>query len=296
MGVGVFKAGLDANGWPIALEVHTIGQPYDGPDQQWRGLTSPPYFVPSYRYTVHVATSHVVCVPRRATGGSTNAFYLETFIDELAHAAAKDPYLYRRELVARNPVGKPGVGGFLVRDEWLTALDAVAKMSGWGTPLPEGWARGIAIDDRRRGMAMTENTYTTVCAQVHTVSVSRRGEVRLHRTDVAFDEGFSLVNRLSVLKQIEGQIAWGFSDALHQGVTIRDGRAVEVNFDTYTVSRMNEYPKEVNIAFFKTNKWIYGVGEEAIPQVAPAICNAVFKITGKRVRSLPLKNHDLSWG
>jgi len=83
---------------------------------------------------------------------------------------------------------------------------------------------------------------------------------------------------------------------MYQATTIRDGRAVETNFDTFPVSRMNEYPKEVNIAFFKTKKWLYGTGEEAIPQVAPAIAEAIFKITGKRIRSLPFRNHDLSWG
>jgi len=83
---------------------------------------------------------------------------------------------------------------------------------------------------------------------------------------------------------------------VYQETTIRDGRPVECNFDTFPVSRMNEYPREVNIAFLKTNRWITGAGEEAIPPVPPAICNAVFKITGKRIRSLPLKNHDLSWG
>jgi isoquinoline 1-oxidoreductase beta subunit len=143
---------------------------------------------------------------------------------------------------------------------------------------------------------MTDSTYTSIVAEVHTVEVNRRGQLRLHRVDVAFDEGFSLVNPLSVKKQIEGQIAWGYDDAMYQALTVQDGRAVEVNFDTYPVSRLNEQPREINIAFFKTNKWIYGVGEEAIPQVAPAICNAVFVITGKRIRSLPLKNHDLSWG
>jgi isoquinoline 1-oxidoreductase beta subunit len=297
MGVGTFKAGLDADGWPVAIEVQTSGQEYNPPDQQYRGLTTLPYFVPHYRYTTHRPKTHVPCIPRRGTGSTTNGFYLESFIDELAHAVGKDPYVYRRELIARNPPPpKTGIGGFRYRDDWLKALDMAAKMSGWGTPLPAGWARGIAIDDRRRGLAQTDSTYTTIVAQVHTVEVSRRGQIRLHRVDVAFDQGFSFVNRLSVKKQVEGQIAWGYDDALYQAVTIRDGRAVEVNFDTYPVSRLNEYPREVNIAFFKTSKWIYGVGEEAIPQVAPAMCNAVFRITGKRIRSLPLKNHDLSWG
>ena len=128
------------------------------------------------------------------------------------------------------------------------------------------------------------------------MSVSRRGQLRIHRVDVSHDEGFSHVNPLSVRKQIEGQINWGYDDTMYQELTIRDGRFVEVNFDQYPVSRMNEYPPEVNIAFFKTNKWLYGCGEEAIQQVAPAIANAVFRITDKRIRSLPLKNHDLSWG
>ncbi len=291
MGLGVLKAGLDADGWPIAIEVRTTGD-YSG-DQATRGLTASPYFVPNYRFESRPRRFHVPFVQRRATGSSINCFYVESFIDELAHTAGKDPYLYRRELIARNPAPpKPGVGGFNQRDNWLKALDMVAEMSGWGRPLPEGWARGIAIDDRRR----TTRPHTTVCAQVHTVSVSRRGQLRLHRVDVALDEGFSFVNPLSVRKQVEGQIAWGYDDAMYQEVTIRDGHAVEVNFDTYPISRMNEYPREVNIAFFKTNKWLYGTGEEAIPQVAPAISSAVFQITGKRIRSLPLRHHDLSWG
>ena len=297
MGIGLFKAGLDADGWPIAMEAHSSGANYGG-DQQWRGLTAPPYFVPNYRYMAHLNTnqnpkSHVPLDTRRATGSSTNCFYLESFIDELAHAAGKDPYMYRRELIARNPSEPtPGVGGFRGRDDWLKALDRVTEMAGWGTSLPEGWARGIAIDDRRR----PSRNSTTICAQVHTVSMSRSGQVRLERTDVVFDTGFTLINPLTVRKNVEGQIQWGYDDALYQEVTIRDGRAVEVNMDTYPISRMNEYPRDVNIEFMKTNKWLYGIGEEAIPQVAPAICNAVFRVTGKRIRSLPLKNHDLSWG
>jgi isoquinoline 1-oxidoreductase beta subunit len=292
MGVAILRAGLDADGWPIAVDVRTSGSNYTG-DQQYRGLHAWPYWIPHYRYTTHDPQSHVPVVPRRATGSSTNAFYQESFIDELAAAAGKDPYLYRRELVTRNPMPPAkGIGGYSQRNDWLTALDLAAKMSGWGTPLPAGWARGIAIDDRRRP---TRNT-TSVCAEVHTVEVTRRGQLRLHRVDIAFDEGFGFVNPLSVRKQLEGQIAWGYDDAMYQAVTIKDGRAVEVNVDSYPISRMNEYPRQVNIGYFKTGRWLYGTGEEAIPQVAPAICNAVFKITGKRIRSLPLKNHDLSWG
>jgi isoquinoline 1-oxidoreductase beta subunit len=111
-----------------------------------------------------------------------------------------------------------------------------------------------------------------------------------------FDQGFSFVNPLAVRKQIEGQIAWALSDAMWQEITIKDGRTVEGNFDVYQVARMADYPPEVNIAFLKTdNKWILGVGDEAISQIAPAMAQAIFKITGKRIRSLPFGKQDLSW-
>ena len=290
MSVCLLKGGLGADGWPIAIEVRHATA-WMG-DQGYRCLSAPPYFMPNYRVSVHYPTTHVPIGTRRGTGPAPNAFYLESFIDELANAAGMDPYMYRRELITRNPSApNGGVGGFPHRDDFLRALDMVAESSGWGTPLPEGWARGIAIDDRRR----PTRTTSTICAQVHTVEVTRRGQLRVHRVDVAFEEGFALIHPLSVRKQVEGQIAWAYDDTMHQGTTIEDGRAVERNFDTFPVSGLAEHPKEINIQFFKSRRWITGAGEEAIPSVPPAICNAVFKITGKRFRSIPLKNHDLSW-
>jgi len=298
LGIGRFEAALDADGWPVGIAMRTVGDRYDTvntpagtyknlvAEQAVRGLHELPYHFPVRHYDVHTRNSHVPVGFRRATGSSVNVFFLESFIDELAHAAGKDPYEYRRELVARN-------ANFCGRDDWLKALDLVTEMSGWGTPLPEGWARGIAIDDRRR----PSRTTVALCAEVVTVSVSRAGLLRLERVDVVFDEGFSFVNPLSVRKQIEGQVAWGLGDAMWQEITVKDGRVVEGNFDAFQIARMADYPLQVNISFLKTdNKWISGVGEEAIPQIAPAIAQAVFKITGKRIRSLPLGNHDLSWG
>ena len=305
MGTAVFRAGLDAEGWPIAIDVrhaHAIEPAWPLLDSN-RGLAQPPYWVPNYRLSQHIVETHIPAGRVRGTGATVNAFYMESFIDELADAAGKDPYEYRRELIARNPPENyedrfhgTGIGGFKYRDDWLRALDMVVEMSGWGQPLPDGWARGLSIDDRRRGIGAGTGRQGTICAQVHTVEVTRRGQLRLHRSDVVFEEGFGLINPLSVRKQIEGQMAWAYNDAVHQGITIQDGRAVECNFDTFPVAPMREYPSEVNIRFLKTNKWIEGAGEEAIPNVAPAICNAVFRITGKRFRSIPLKNHDLSWG
>ena len=301
--IGKCTAALDANGWPIAMDVHyvqTVGVAWPADS---RGLAMPPYWVPNYRLHQHIATSHIPPGRVRSTGARPNVFYVETFIDELAHAAGRDPYQYRRELIARNPpenaqdrfIGT-GVGGFRYRDDWLRALDMVTKMASWGKKLPESWAQGIAIDDRRRGVVRGNGRQGTICSQVHTVEVTRQGQVKVHRVDVVFDQGFSLINPLTVRKNIEGQIAWGISDAFYQEANVKDGAIVECNFDTYPVSRMNEYPKEINIEWLKTNKWIEGAGEEAIPCVTPAIYNAIFKITGKRIRSAPLKNHDLSWG
>jgi isoquinoline 1-oxidoreductase beta subunit len=126
--------------------------------------------------------------------------------------------------------------------------------------------------------------------------MTRAGQLRLERVDVVFDEGFSLVNPLSVRKQIEGQVAWALSDAMWQEITIEDGRTVQGNFDQYRIARMADYPPQVNIRFLKTNnKWILGVGDEAISQIAPAMAQAIFKITGKRIRSLPFGKQDLSW-
>ena len=290
MSVCLLKAGLDADGWPIAMEVRHATA-WDLGDMGTRGLASPPYYMPNYRLTLHRPMTHVPIGTRRGTGAAPNAFYMEGFIDELAHTAGKDPYAYRRELISRNPP-KGGVGGFPHRDDFIRALDMAAKMSEWGKPLPEGWARGIAVDDRRR----PSRTTSTICAEVHTLEVTKRGQLRLHRVDVAFEQGFALIHPMAVRKQIEGQIPWGYDDTMYQATTLKDGRAVERNFDLFNVSRMSECPKQVNIEFFKSKRWITGAGEEAIPTVPPAIVNAVFTVTGKRFRSIPLKDQDLSWG
>jgi isoquinoline 1-oxidoreductase beta subunit len=297
MGIAQYEAALDADGWPLAIKLRSIADRYDRnlqrtgtyknqvADGSVRGLDQLPYFVPTVYFDVHTKNSHVPVGFRRSSGSAANVFYAESFIDELAHAAGKDTYEYRRALIARN-------ANFPNREDWLKALDLVAKMSGWGSPLPEGWARGIAIDDHRR----STRPATSLCAHVVTVSMTRGGVLRLERVDVVFDQGFSLVNPLSVRKQIEGQIAWALSDAMWQEITIKDGRTVQGNFDQYRIARMADYPPQVNIQFLETNnKWILGVGDEAISQIAPALTQAIFKITGKRIRSLPFGKQDLSW-
>jgi isoquinoline 1-oxidoreductase beta subunit len=282
MGLARLKAGLDAEGWPVALEVRTCMQRDGfGPDASF-DVTSR-YHVPNYRYSSHTTRFHVPTGTRRGVGQAAHEFYRESFIDELAHAAGQDPYRYRRELIARTSLP--------YRADMIAALDMAAEMSGWGTPLPKGMARAIALEER----GAEGNASATISAMVHTVSLSRDGKVKLERVDVAHDTGFGLVNPLSVKKQIEGQITWFYNDAMHQETTIADGRVVENNFDRFPLSRIAEDPPVVNIRFFPTRHWLIGMGHDRATSVQSAIGEAVFQVTGKRFRDLPFRKHDLRW-
>jgi isoquinoline 1-oxidoreductase beta subunit len=282
MGMARLKAVLDADGWPLALEVRTsMQQDGFGPDASFDVASR--YYVPNYRFSNHTTNFHVPVGTRRGVGQAAHEFYRESFIDELAHATAKDPYRYRRELIARTELP--------FKADMLKALDLAAEMSGWGTPLPRGVARAIALEERG---AETGNS-ATISAMVHTVSVSRDGRVKLERVDVAHESGFGLVNPLSVRKQIEGQITWFYNDAMHQACNIENGAIAENNFDRFSISRIDEDPLQINIQFFPTAHWLVGMGHDRGTSVQAAIANAVFQITGKRLRDLPLRQHDLTW-
>jgi CO/xanthine dehydrogenase Mo-binding subunit len=191
--------------------------------------------------------------------------------------------MYRRELLLRSKAP--------YRDDALKALDMAAKMSGWGTPLPRGTVRAIGLEERGLATAGMANIGCTVC----TISIGRRGDVHLERVDIAHEEGFSLINPNAVRKQLEGQIAWFYDDAMNQEVHVAGGRIVENNFDRFKVSKINEYPREVNIELFKTKHWMEGPGHNKATTIQSSIAEAIFQVTGKRIRDLPFKNHDLSW-
>ena len=282
MGVARLKAALDADGWPVAIEVRTGMQEGGfGPDASFNGTSR--YYVPNYRYTHHTTKFHVPVGTRRGIGQAANEFYRESFMDELAHAAGKDPYRYRRELIARTTLP--------FKNDMIKALDLAAEMSGWGKPLPKGTARAIALEERGGETGGS----ATISAMVHTVSVSRDGKLRLERVDVAHDQGFGLVNPLSVKKQIEGQITWFYNDAMHQAIHIVDGRVDESNFHRFPLSRIDEDPPAIEIRFFATGHWLIGMGHDRGTSVQSAIGDAVFQITGKRYRDLPYRQHDLTW-
>ncbi len=250
-----------------------------GPDASF-DVTSR-YYVPNYRFSNHFTEFHVPVGTRRGVGQAAHEFYRESFMNELAHAAGKDPYRYRRELIARTDLP--------FKNDMIKALDIAAEMSGWGSPLPKGRVRAIALEER----GAEAGAMATISAMVHTVSVSEEGVVRLERVDIAHETGFGLVNPLSVKKQLEGQVTWFYNDAMHQACNIDNGRIVENNFDRFSLSRINEDPPEINVRLFETGHWILGMGHDRGTSVQSAIGEAAFQVLGKRFRDLPFNAHGL---
>ncbi len=277
-----FRAALDANGMPVAYfnrsVTHSILsglRPDDvkgGIDRtSVEGLATIPYGFPQYRIEHLIQNTHVPVWFWRSVGASQNAFAVECFLDEVAHAGGKDPVELRRQLLKGH-------------SDWLHVLDTVAQKANWGKPMPQGTAQGIAIAE----------SYGSIVAEVAEVSVSKRGEVRVERVVCAVDCGH-VVNPLTVAEQMESAIVYGLTAALYGQITIENGRVVEGNFDDYQMLRLDAMPEvETHLALTGGDKW-GGIGEPGVPPVAPAVCNAIVKITGKRVRALPLRNHDLNW-
>jgi len=235
------------------------------------GLANIPYGFHQYRIEHLIQNTPVPVWFWRSVGASQNAFAVECFIDELAHASGKDAVELRRQLLKGHA-------------DWLHVLDTVVQKSKWGKPMPQGMAQGVAIAE----------SYGSIVAEVAEVSVSKGGEVRVERVVCAVDCGH-IVNPLTVAEQIESSVVYGLTAALYGQITIKDGRVVEGNFDDYPMLRLDGMPEiETHLALTGGDKW-GGIGEPGVPPLAPALCNAIFKITGKRVRSLPLSSHDLNW-
>jgi isoquinoline 1-oxidoreductase subunit beta len=274
-----FTAGLDKADEPIAFKArvaaHSImnfvrpNEVKNGLDRHsLGGIDDMPYEFPNLRVEYAMRNTHVPVGFWRAPSHNQNGFYLECFIDELAHAAGQDPYQFRRKLLANKPKDR-------------AVLDAAAQNAGWGKPLPSGVHRGIAM----------MKSYDSYCAQVAEVSVSDKGEVHVQRVVCAVDPGH-VVNPDTIDAQVESAVVYGLTAALYGDITIRNGRVQQSNFHDYPMLRIHEMPKVEAYAVPSGGFW-GGMGEPPLPPLAPAVCNAVFAATGKRVRSLPLKQHDL---
>jgi isoquinoline 1-oxidoreductase beta subunit len=196
-------------------------------------------------------------------GASQNAFVVESFMDELAAAAGRDPFEFRRELLQAKP-------------RHLRTLELAATKAGWGTPLPAGRGRGIALAEWA----------PTTCAEVAEVSVAPDGTVRVHRVVCAVDCG-PVVNPDTIEAQMQGGVVYGLTAALYGEITIDKGRVQQSNFSDDRMLRMPEMPV-VEVHIVPSTDAIGGIGEPSVPPIAPAVCNAIFAATGKRIRNLPI--------
>lgn len=276
-----FRAALGADGMPTGWHARTaVGSIMRslGRDKvesgveraAVEGLENMPYHVPAKLTECVLKNTHVPVMFWRSVGSSQNAFAVEGFIDELAHAAGEDPYRFRRRLLQHRP-------------DFLHVLDVLAERSGWGRPMPAGKGRGMAIHE----------SFGTIVGEVAEVAVDAEGGLRVERVVAAFDCGH-LVNPQTAIMQIESGVIYGLTAALYGEITIRDGRVEQGNFDDYRMVRLADSPRiETYPALTGGKKW-GGIGEPGTPPIAPAVCNAIFAATGRRVRRLPIKNEDLA--
>jgi isoquinoline 1-oxidoreductase beta subunit len=274
-----FKAGFDLDGNLIAYTNHSVTHSIlagmnpavmeQGVDQSsLEGLVNMPYVVANKRITHTIKNTNVSAWYWRSVGNSQNAFAMECFVDEMATAAGMDPMAFRRKHLQRRP-------------DMLNVLDMLAQESGWGRRRPGSSRLGMAIHE----------CYGTICGQVAEVSVED-GSARVHRIVSVVDCG-NLVNPLTAEEQVESAVIFGLTAALYGKLTIENGRVLENNFDTYQMITMEDAPvMETHFALSGGDKW-GGMGEPATPPVAPAVCNALYRITGRRIRSLPIKDYYL---
>jgi isoquinoline 1-oxidoreductase beta subunit len=264
------KAGLGADGLPSAF----LGRMSGGPGFFAMGLADTAFagVIPNVQVESQVVPFHVLTGPFRGPGYNSNAFFLETFIDECAVAAGIDPMEYRLKLYEK----WPDIGS-------VKCLREVKEKSGWGQPLPKGQGRGVAIANW--GSQGKPEAGTTV-ATVVKVEVSKVGKLRILQIDVAFDTG-RVMNQDAVRAELEGGTLFGLNMSLNEGLTVKDGQIVEGNFDVYPIIRMADAPRTIGVHFggLSDNPRYNEIGEPPVGTVGPALGNAIFQATGKRIRS-----------
>ncbi len=279
-GVTQFSAGFDQAGEPIAFTAKVSSPslmeasgfmklPADGVDNfAVEGTRDQPYEFPNLRIEYARAEPGVQIWFWRSVGHSQNAFFVESFIDEMAAAAKADPYQFRRKLLDKEPRHR-------------AVLDLAASAADWGKPLPAGVHRGIAVAE----------SFGSFVAEVVEASVSADGGVKVHRVVCAVDCGHT-VNPQIIRRQMESAIIYGMTAALYGKITFKDGRVEQGNFDSYPMVRINEVPR-IEVHIMQSTEHPGGVGEPGLPAFAPALGNAIFAATGKRLRQLPLNTSEL---
>jgi isoquinoline 1-oxidoreductase beta subunit len=274
----VFRAALDPSGTPTAWLTRVVGpglliqrgmvKAGEIDNAAVEALRNMPYDIPNLRVEWTNKDYGFPLGFWRSVGASQNGFIVESFVDELAHAAKKDPFEYRRALLGKSPRHK-------------AVLELVAQKASWGAPLPAGQARGCAV----------VYSYESYAATVAEVSVTPEGAVRVHRLVCGIDAGLA-VNPDQVKAQMEGGAVYALT-AVHYGlITVDKGRVQQSNFHDYKMLRINEMPL-VEVHILDSGGKIGGLGEPGVPSVAPAVCNALYAATGKRIRTLPIDTSQL---
>lgn len=279
------SGGLDADGNIVGWHQTIVGQsiiagtPFEGAmvsadgvdETSVEGAREIPYDIPNILVDLHTTKIGVPVQWWRSVGHSHTAFVVESFMDELAQAAGEDPYEFRRNLLAKQPRHR-------------AVLELAAEKAGWSSSVAEGRGRGIAL----------HKSFGSFVAYVAEVSVSSAGQVRVHRVVCAVDCG-RVVNPNTIEAQMEGGIVFGLTAAMYGAITLKDGRVQQSNFNNYQMLAMDEMPK-VEVHIVSSQEAPTGVGEPGVPPIAPAVGNAIFALTGKRIRRLPISSEELKKG
>jgi isoquinoline 1-oxidoreductase beta subunit len=287
-GFHFLKGGVDASGRIVAWSNHFVsygeGEQFSS-SAQIQPSEFPSGFVPNFAMYSSVMPLMLKTGALRAPGANSQSFVMQGFIDELAHAAGKDPMQFRLDLLDHE-LARPGEKHAEYNAARMRGVvQLVAEKSGWGRrKLPKGTALGIAF----------HHSFQGYFAHVAEVSVTPNKAIKVNKVWACGDVGSQIVNPSGAEAQVQGAIADGLSELMHQQITLERGRVVETNYNQHMLLRISQAP-QIEVHFLKTTYPPTGLGEPALPPVIPAVCNAIFAATGQRIRSLPLATSGYSW-